>query len=135
MHGVIQGRARSTRRFAASDLHCFERQVLSKPQAAGPVRGSEVTADPEDLLLENLRLFQAKHHRWYLDRGQIVSYQLGAQLSASRGCWEHIEIPQRVLYFVTLNAIGVDLRGSRATRPGRGPDSGGRAKLLIALTT
>jgi hypothetical protein len=78
---------------------------LSVVQAAGPVRGSEATADPKDLLLENLRLFQAKHHRWYLDRGQIVSYQLGAQLSASRGCWEHIEIPQRVLHFVTLNAM------------------------------
>lgn len=77
---------------------------LSVLQAAGAVRGPELQADPKDPLLSSLRLFQAKHHRWYLDRAQIVNYQLGGRLSAARGGWEHIELPPRVLHFVTLNA-------------------------------
>lgn len=78
---------------------------LSVLQAAGAVRGAEqAAADPQDPLLSNLRLFQAKHHRWYLDRTQIVNYQLGGRFPVSRGCWEHIDLPRRVLHFVTLNA-------------------------------
>lgn len=77
---------------------------LSVLQAAGAVRGPEEAADPGDSLLSNLRLFQGKHHRWYLDRTQIVNYQLGGRFPASRGCWEHIDLPRRVLHFVTLNA-------------------------------
>jgi hypothetical protein len=73
-------------------------------QAAGAVRGSAQSVDPEDPLLSSLRLFQAKHHRWHLDRPQIVNYQLGGRFLASRGGWEHIELPHRVLHFVTLNA-------------------------------
>jgi hypothetical protein len=78
---------------------------LSVLQAAGPVRGAEERVDPNDPLLQGLRLFQAKHHRWYLDRDQIVTYQLGGRLPASRGCWECIELPPRVLNFVTLNTM------------------------------
>lgn len=77
---------------------------LSVLQPAGAVRGAEPQVDPKDSLLSSLRLFQAKHHRWYLDRAQIVNYQLGGRLSAARGGWEHIELPPRVLHFVTLNA-------------------------------
>jgi hypothetical protein len=77
---------------------------LSVLQAAGAVRGPDQAADAQDPLLSDLRLFQAKHHRWYLDRAQIVNYQLGGRFLASRGCWEHIDLPRRVLHFVTLNA-------------------------------
>lgn len=77
---------------------------LSVLQVAGAVRGPEQTVDSQDPLLSNLRLFQAKHHRWYLDRAQIVNYQLGGRFPASRGCWEHIDLPRRVLHFVTLNS-------------------------------
>lgn len=77
---------------------------LSVLQAAGAVRGPEEPPDPCDPLLSNLRLFQAKHHRWYLDRAQIVNYQLGGRFLASRGGWEHIDLPRRVLHFVTLNS-------------------------------
>jgi hypothetical protein len=55
--------------------------------------------------LKELRLYQAKHHRWYLDRAQIVNYQLAGALPASRGAWEHIELkPPRVLHFATVDA-------------------------------
>jgi len=73
-------------------------------QPAGVVRGSE-EPDPTDPLLEKWRLVQAKHHRWYLDRGQIVNYQLGGRLPTGTGHWEHIKIPKRVLHFATLNAM------------------------------
>lgn len=75
-------------------------------QPAGAVLGREETPDPENrFLIEYLRLVQTKHHRWYLDREQIVSYQLGGCLPASRGYWEYIRIPDRVLYFATLNGM------------------------------
>jgi hypothetical protein len=78
---------------------------LSVLQPAGAVRGSEKTQSPDALLLRNLRLIQAKHHRWLLDRAQIVNYQLGGRLRPLQGCWEHIKLPKRVLHFVTLNAM------------------------------
>lgn len=55
--------------------------------------------------LKELRLYQAKHHRWYLDRAQIVNYELAGALPGLRGAWEHIDLPQRrVLHFVTVDA-------------------------------
>jgi hypothetical protein len=72
-------------------------------QAAGGARG---TADePTEISLEELRFFQAKHHRWYFDRQQIVSYQLAGHIRPSRGYWEYIDLPDRVLHFVTLKEI------------------------------
>jgi hypothetical protein len=56
-------------------------------------------------LLSNLRLKQPKHHRWYLDRDQIVAYQLAGALPASRGAWEQIDLADRLLHFVSLNPI------------------------------
>ena len=78
---------------------------LSVLQPAGPLRDPNATPDPKDPMLANLRLVQAKHHRWYLDRDQIVSYQLGGRLPTARSCWEYIELPERVLHFVTLNKM------------------------------
>jgi hypothetical protein len=47
---------------------------------------------------------QAKHHRWCLDRNQILQYGLGGMLPASRYCWEHTDIGQRVVRFTTLGS-------------------------------
>jgi len=55
-------------------------------------------------VIELLRLIQSKHHRWFLDRDQIVNYQFGGRLPA-RGCWENIELPERTLYFLTLSRM------------------------------
>ncbi|HVR11585.1 MAG TPA: hypothetical protein VMW75_26310, partial [Thermoanaerobaculia bacterium] len=46
--------------------------------------------------------FQNKHHRWRLDRSQIVQYGLGGQLDPSRRWWEHIEVEARRLVFLSL---------------------------------
>ncbi len=45
---------------------------------------------------------QEKHHRWKLDRSQIMQYSLGNCLYHSRAWWEHIDISARKLSFIRL---------------------------------
>ena len=52
--------------------------------------------------LERFRRIQFKHHRWCLDRGQIIQYSLGGRLPASRDCWELHYIGEREINFITL---------------------------------
>jgi hypothetical protein len=47
-------------------------------------------------------ILQNKHHRWRLDRGQIVQYGLGARLNPTLEWWEHIALDERQLNFITL---------------------------------
>lgn len=54
--------------------------------------------------LQAMRRIQHKHHRWCLDREQILQYELGARITASRECWENIHLGQRQISFVTLKA-------------------------------
>jgi hypothetical protein len=49
-----------------------------------------------------LRIVQFKHHRWCLDRNQIIQYGLGGRLPASKDCWEDIGIEDRQLHFLTF---------------------------------
>lgn len=46
---------------------------------------------------------QHKHHRWALDRAQIVQYGLGSVLDHTACHWEHIPLEGRTLSFVALN--------------------------------
>lgn len=46
---------------------------------------------------------QNKHHRWRLDKRQIVQYGLGSSLDVAVNWWEHISIGSRDLYFVVLD--------------------------------
>lgn len=46
---------------------------------------------------------QNKHHRWRLDKRQIVQYGLGSSLNVECKWWEHISISERELYFVALD--------------------------------
>ena len=55
-----------------------------------------------ELRLRANRFGQSKHHRWCLDRTQILQYELGGRLPASRRCWEFIGIEQRELNFLSL---------------------------------
>jgi len=48
--------------------------------------------------------FQNKHHRWRLDRSQIVQYGLGGQLDPERHWWEHISAEARHLTFISLQS-------------------------------
>jgi hypothetical protein len=72
-------------------------------QPAGTLRAAAGGHRKRQQLVSSLRLNQSKHHRWCLDREQIVNYQLGGRLPVSRSCWENIQIPPRVLNFVTLS--------------------------------
>lgn len=76
---------------------------LSVLQPAGVLRDTGGRGRTKRQFVESLRLIQSKHHRWHLDREQIVNYQLGGRLPVSRGCWENIELPERLLNFVTID--------------------------------
>jgi len=46
---------------------------------------------------------QDKHHRWRLDKRQIVQYGLGSRLDVAANWWEHISVGNRELNFVALD--------------------------------
>ena len=47
-------------------------------------------------------VIQHKHHRWKLTRSQILQYNLGGVLTPGKNWWEHINIGNRSLTFITL---------------------------------
>jgi len=63
---------------------------------------SDINPAPEAQDLDAHRRTQFKHHRWCLDRRQIMQYRLGGRLPASRDCWEYTYLGQREIHFVTL---------------------------------
>jgi len=54
-------------------------------------------------------LDQHKHHRWYLDRGQILNYKLGSTLAPNKKWWEYTSVLDRSLisYHCRINNIQV----------------------------
>lgn len=40
---------------------------------------------------------RAKHHRWRLDRSQVMQYGLGGRLHTQQNWWEHVELTRRKL--------------------------------------
>jgi len=53
-------------------------------------------------VLVKARYVQSKHHRWKLDRSQIVQYGLGSQLHPNVQWWEFIRSPERTIAFTEL---------------------------------
>jgi hypothetical protein len=45
---------------------------------------------------------QNKHHRWKLDRSQIIKYQLGGSLSTNKVWWEGIKLARRRVTFINV---------------------------------
>jgi hypothetical protein len=45
---------------------------------------------------------QHKHHRWKLDKQQVVKYQLGGALSTNRNWWEFIKLGRRKVTFINV---------------------------------
>jgi hypothetical protein len=43
---------------------------------------------------------QNKHHRWSLDKGQILQYHLGGALHPNIRWWEAMEVPRRTVHFI-----------------------------------
>lgn len=54
--------------------------------------------------LSETRFVQGKHHRWRLDRNQILQYDLGSRLPASGRLWENIALPDRGINFICLGS-------------------------------
>jgi hypothetical protein len=72
-------------------------------QPFGLTAGPDATTTRDlSKVLELMRRRQFKHHRWCLDRNQILQYELGGRLPASYDCWERIFIGERSINFVTL---------------------------------
>lgn len=65
---------------------------------------SDAHPAPRPSDLQAHRRTQSKHHRWCLDRRQILQYKLGGRLPASRDCWEYTYLGQREIHFVTLTS-------------------------------
>jgi hypothetical protein len=59
-----------------------------------------------DLMLKGeeyvVKLEQAKHHRWKLEKNQIMQYGVGSTLHPEANWWEHISVSNRRLILVTL---------------------------------
>lgn len=67
-------------------------------------------ADPRGIFKEGRKLSpaaygftQPKHHRWCLDRDQVVQYGLGGVVPASVDSWEVSDIGPRKVHFMTLD--------------------------------
>jgi hypothetical protein len=58
----------------------------------------------EDISTPQYRVRQSKHHRWCLDRSQILQYQLGGRLPASKDCWELTDVTDRQVEFFTIDS-------------------------------
>lgn len=59
-------------------------------------------AKTRNRLWDLARHVQIKHHRWCLDRNQILQYELGSRLPASGDCWERVYLGDRRITFVTF---------------------------------
>ncbi|WP_263366367.1 hypothetical protein [Edaphobacter bradus] len=55
----------------------------------------------EDMLMRTT-FTQKKHHRWKLDKSQILQYGLASNLHPGAQWWEHIEVGGRTISFVTF---------------------------------
>jgi len=57
---------------------------------------------PADPLDTPVTWTQHKHHRWCLDRAQIIQYHLGGALDIERRWWEAIDLPTREVGFLSI---------------------------------
>lgn len=86
--------------------------VAGVGRAAGPGPGTNealfevVNADLIDDSGDavHVRIAQKKHHRWKLDKSQIMQYGLGSNLHPLANWWEHIELGDRQISFVALRS-------------------------------
>jgi hypothetical protein len=78
-------------------------EIAESPQKCGKNEGiwdMQLGLDKEHSI--RARLIQKKHHRWKLDKSQILQYGLASSLYPSANWWEHIAVGERSLGFATL---------------------------------
>jgi hypothetical protein len=83
---------------------CFLIAGVASEAASSSQRRNRVHFDlPFANEFHAVRLRQGKHHRWRLDRAQVQRYGLTGRLGKkSKFLWEHIQLEDRCLYFVTI---------------------------------
>jgi hypothetical protein len=64
--------------------------------------GSNYVCFDIPFLDSEVNLRQSKHHRWRLDRPQVLQYGLGTNLHPETYWWEHIALGDRKLIFVAM---------------------------------
>lgn len=81
--------------------HSFLISGIGRPSEPGVRHGENyISID----LPPNVSFIQKKHHRWKLDESQIQQYGLGSRLDPGKVWWEHIDISQRELAFLAMQA-------------------------------
>lgn len=78
------------------------RSELDKIKKSGGIQSEKYREIEEKLLKIRKEYAQYKHHRWKLDRSQIVQYQLGGALSPTKSWWEAIKIGEREVNFINI---------------------------------
>lgn len=76
--------------------------LVRKPATSGDP-GQNVASFSVPTNLGPVNYEQSKHHRWKLDKSQIIQYGLGSILDPDKMWWEHILIGDRMLNFVAIN--------------------------------
>lgn len=84
-----------------SGVHMVENGLERNAAVVQPL-GFSNSHDTDSGARKEFRIVQTKHHRWCLDRNQIIRYGLGGRLPASKDCWEGISLGQRQLNFFTF---------------------------------
>jgi hypothetical protein len=80
-------------------LELFISGVLVPPRRGRAARNA-VFAKPYPL--RGLAIEQSKHHRWRLEKSQIVRYSLGDTLDPRVGWWEQIDVSDRECAFIVF---------------------------------
>jgi hypothetical protein len=78
-------------------------QPTSRRRAGMNYLRFDTPLDIPNLGIQTVSHQQSKHHRWRLDKRQIVQYGLGSCLDVKSQWWEHISIGNREVYFVVLD--------------------------------
>jgi len=81
--------------------HAFLISGIGRPSEPGVRHGENyISID----VPPNVNFIQRKHHRWKVDESQIQQYGLGSRLDPGKVWWEHIDISQRELAFLAMQA-------------------------------
>lgn len=73
---------------------------VSKPAKSGAYPGqNKVAFVPKNSDPLETTFIQHKHHRWQINKSQILQYNLGSALSPNITWWEYINLPQRQIHF------------------------------------
>jgi hypothetical protein len=99
--GYIAGVRLSKGLQADGTIHRFNRNTVYC-KFSEKVGGDLFNFPPHGEAMEEEEYRQHKHHRWKLDRLQIVKYQLGGALSTNRDWWEFIKLSRRKVTFINV---------------------------------